>query len=116
VCQGSGQVQSPETVAIEAKRRLRGLLKKPGACRDILIMAHPLVAEYLKTQLHAWDRELNCSLDGKRTPCWTWNLSRFLTTADIVYDILLQYGQKCPSQPHGRWFGNDDGKSPVIYH
>ena len=62
VCQGSGQVQSPETVAIEAKRRLRGLLKKPGACRDILIMAHPLVAEYLKTQLHAWDRELNCSL------------------------------------------------------
>ena len=56
-------VQSPETVAIEAKRRLRGLLKKQGACREILVLAHPLVAEFLKTQLHAWERELNCTLD-----------------------------------------------------
>jgi ribonuclease G len=67
-CQGSGQVQSPETVAIEAKRRLRGILKKQGASRDVLIMAHPLVAEYLKGELHAWERELNCSLELKDDP------------------------------------------------
>ncbi len=67
-CQGSGQVQSPETVAIEAKRRLRVLLRKPGACREILILAHPMVVEYLKTQLHAWMRELNCTLTVEEDP------------------------------------------------
>jgi ribonuclease G len=68
-CQGSGMVQAPETIAVEIKRRLRGLLKKQGSAKDILLVAHPLLAEYLKTsQLHAWSRELSCSLKVEADP------------------------------------------------
>ena len=44
VCQGSGRVQSQETVGLEIKRRLRTLLAKPCAPRSILIMVSPWLA------------------------------------------------------------------------
>ena len=63
VCQGSGRVQSQETVAVEIKRRLRGLLGKGGVSRDILIIAHPWVTDWLKAKdIKHWERELSCTL------------------------------------------------------
>ena len=63
VCQGSGRVQSQETVGLEIKRRLRTLLAKPCAPRSILIMVSPWLAEWLGSRLiKQWEKELNCTL------------------------------------------------------
>lgn len=63
VCQGSGRVQSQETVGLEIKRRLRMLLAKPCAPRSILIMVSPWLAEWLNHKvIRQWEKELNCTL------------------------------------------------------
>ena len=63
VCQGSGRVQSQETVGLEIKRRLRTLLVKPCAPRSILIMVSPWLAEWLNHKvIRQWEKELNCTL------------------------------------------------------
>ena len=63
VCQGSGRVQSQETVGLEIKRRLRTLLAKPCAPRSILIMVSPWLAEWLNHKvMRQWEKELNCTL------------------------------------------------------
>lgn len=63
VCQGSGRVQSQETVGLEIKRRLRTLLAKPCAPRSILIMVSPWLAEWLNHKvIRQWKKELNCTL------------------------------------------------------
>lgn len=68
-CQGSGRVQSPATVALEIKRRIRGLLSKQGSAKDLLLVAHPLLIEYIKLkQLREWSRELSCSIKLEADP------------------------------------------------
>ena len=63
VCSGSGRVQSREAIALEIKRRIRGLLKKQGSAKEILVVAHPLEAEYLQQELlKDWNRELSCQI------------------------------------------------------
>ena len=63
VCSGSGRVQSKEAIALEIKRRIRGLLKKQGSAKEILVVAHPLEAEYLQQELlKDWNRELSCQI------------------------------------------------------
>ncbi len=63
VCQGSGRVQSQETIGLEIKRRLRTLLAKPCAPRSILIMVSPWLAEWLNHKvMRQWEKELNCTL------------------------------------------------------
>lgn len=63
VCDGSGRVQSRETLALEVKRRLRSLLKRRGSSKSLLIAANPWLAEWLVGKdLRAWERELACSL------------------------------------------------------
>ena len=63
VCSGSGRVQSKEAIALEIKRRIRGLLKKQGSTKEILLVAHPLEAEYLQQHLlRDWNRELSCHI------------------------------------------------------
>ena len=69
VCQGSGRVQSQETVGLEIKRRLRTLLAKPCAPRSILIMVSPWLAEWLGSRLiKQWEKELNCTLSVTAEP------------------------------------------------
>lgn len=63
VCNGSGRVQSRETLALEVKRRLRSLLKRRGSSKNLLICANPWLAEWLiGKDLRAWERELACTL------------------------------------------------------
>jgi ribonuclease G len=63
VCSGSGRVQSKEAIALEIKRRIRGLLRKQGSAKDILVVAHPLEAGYLQQELlKDWNRELACHI------------------------------------------------------
>lgn len=63
VCDGSGLVQSRETLALEVKRRLRTLLKRRGSAKSLLVVANPWLAEWLLAkELRAWERELACSL------------------------------------------------------
>lgn len=63
VCSGSGRVQSKEAIALEIKRRVRGLLKKQGSAKEILVVTHPLEAEYLQQELlKDWNRELACRI------------------------------------------------------
>jgi ribonuclease G len=63
VCSGSGRVQSKEAIALEIKRRIRGLLKKQGSAKEIVVVAHPLEAGYLQQELlKDWNRELSCHI------------------------------------------------------
>ena len=63
VCSGSGRVQSKEAIALEIKRRIRGLLKKQGSAKEILVVTHPLEAGYLQQELlKDWNRELSCQI------------------------------------------------------
>lgn len=63
ICDGSGRVQSRETLALEIKRRLRNLLKRRGSAKSLLISANPWLAEWLVNKdLKAWERELACTL------------------------------------------------------
>ena len=63
VCSGSGRVQSKEAIALEIKRRIRGLLKKQGSAKEILVVTHPLETEYLQQYLvKDWNRELSCHI------------------------------------------------------
>ena len=63
VCNGSGRVQSRETLALEVKRRLRLLLKRRGSAKSLLIVANPWLAEWLQSKdMRAWEREMACSL------------------------------------------------------
>ena len=63
VCSGSGRVQSREAIALEIKRRIRGLLKKQGSAKEILVVTHPLEAAYLQqVLLKDWNRELCCHI------------------------------------------------------
>lgn len=63
VCNGSGRVQSRENLALELKRRLRTLLKGRGSSKNLQIVAHPWLGEWLRLKdLHSWERELACSL------------------------------------------------------
>ena len=60
---GSGRVQSKEAIALEIKRRIRGLLKKQGSAKEILVVTHPLETEYLQQYLvKDWNRELSCHI------------------------------------------------------
>lgn len=69
VCQGSGRVQSQETVGLEIKRRLRTLLAKPCAPHSILIMVSPWLAEWLNHKvIRQWEKELNCTLTVTAEP------------------------------------------------
>ncbi len=69
VCQGSGRVQSQETIGLEIKRRLRTLLAKSGAPRSILIMVSPWLAEWLNNKnLRQWEKELHCTLEVAAEP------------------------------------------------
>ena len=66
VCNGSGRVQSKEAIALEIKRRIRGLLKRQGSAKDILVVAHPLEAAYLQQNLlKDWNRELACHISAE---------------------------------------------------
>lgn len=69
VCDGSGRVQSRETLALEIKRRLRTLLKRRGSAKSLLIVANPWLAEWLQTKdTRAWERELACTLKVESDP------------------------------------------------
>ena len=63
VCEGSGRVQSRETLALEIKRRLRTLLRRRTSSKSLLIVANPWLSEWLAAKdIRAWERELACSL------------------------------------------------------
>ena len=62
-CDGSGRVQSRETLALEVKRRLRSLLKRRGSAKSLLVVANPWLSQWLLAKdIRAWERELACTI------------------------------------------------------
>ena len=56
-------MQSPETISVEIRRRLRQLMSKRMAAKNVLIQAHPLVADWLiKHDVKHMEREFSCSI------------------------------------------------------
>lgn len=47
MCQGSGRVESPETVYVEIRRRLRSLYLDHAMARSLVLSVHPLVEEWI---------------------------------------------------------------------
>lgn len=69
ICDGSGRVQSRESLALEIKRKLRALLKRRGSSKNLLVSANPWLAQWLISKdLKAWERELACSLRIESDP------------------------------------------------
>ncbi len=69
VCSGSGRIQSRETLALEIKRQLRTVLASHGSSKNVLIVANPCLAEWLRQKyLRQWERELACSLAVESNP------------------------------------------------
>lgn len=63
VCQGSGRIQSPETISIEIKNRLRSVFSKKNAAKSILLEVHPFVASwFINKELKSIERELSCDI------------------------------------------------------
>ncbi len=48
MCQGSGRVESPETVYVEIRRRLRSLYLDHAMAHSLALSVHPLVEEWLR--------------------------------------------------------------------
>lgn len=62
-CQGSGRVQSPETIAVEIRRRLRSFKAAGHLSRYLTITVHPTVAPWLVTNaLQDMEKEFSCKL------------------------------------------------------
>lgn len=63
VCQGSGRVQSPETVGVEIRRRLRSFMQEGNSSKNLLVSVHPLVAKWLlSNSVKAMEKEFFCSI------------------------------------------------------
>ena len=63
MCRGSGRVESPETVYVEIRRRLRGLFAEGNMAHQLLITVHPLVYNWLMEQgVKDMEREFHCTI------------------------------------------------------
>ena len=63
MCRGSGRVESPETVYVEIRRRLRGLFAEGNMAHQLLITVHPVVYAWLMEQgVKEMEREFNCTI------------------------------------------------------
>ena len=67
ICNGSGRVQSRETMVLEIKRRLRTMLKKSCSTKSILILTSPWLIEWLTTgEVKYWEKAWRCTLKVSR--------------------------------------------------
>jgi len=63
ICQGSGRVQSPETVCVEIRRKLRLSLKVGNLSRELLITVHPTVAKWcVENCVKDMEKEFHCHI------------------------------------------------------
>ena len=63
MCQGSGRVESPETVCVEIRRRLRGLFSQHAMARNLLVTVHPQVYEWLAVRgVRDMEKEFSCHI------------------------------------------------------
>ena len=62
-CQGSGRVQSPETIGVEIRRRLRSFMQEGNISKNLLLSVHPLVAKWLiSTNIKDMEKEFSCAI------------------------------------------------------
>jgi ribonuclease G len=81
MCQGTGYVQSPETIGIEVRKRLRHMLMGVKGNRDVQLTVHPLIAEYMRGKaIKDMQNEFNC--DIKVVPDATLQFEAFSILAD----------------------------------
>lgn len=63
MCRGSGRVESPETVYVEIRRRLRSLFAEGSMTHHLLITVHPMVYSWLMEQgVKEMEREFSCTI------------------------------------------------------
>lgn len=63
LCGGSGRVESPETVYVEIRRRLRSSFAQGNMSHSLLLTVHPHVYSWLRQQgLQDMEQEFHCSL------------------------------------------------------
>lgn len=68
-CQGSGRVQSPETVCVEIRRRLRTSFLTGHMDKNLLISAHPTVAQWCIAHcVKDMEKEFSCKIHVKEDP------------------------------------------------
>jgi ribonuclease G len=72
MCQGSGRVESPETVYVEIRRRLRGLYSQHAMARSLLVTVHPQVYEWLTIRgVRDMEEEFKCHIRIASDPALT---------------------------------------------
>jgi len=62
-CQGSGRVQSPETIGVEIRRRLRSFMQEGNTGKSLLLSVHPLVCQWLAANcVKDMEKEFSCTI------------------------------------------------------
>ena len=62
-CQGSGRVQSAETIGVEIRRRLRSFMQEGNPSKNLLLSVHPLVSKWLISNcIKSMEKEFSCSI------------------------------------------------------
>lgn len=67
-CEGRGRIQSPATVAINVRRKLRHLVKNLRVSGHLVVQVHPRVAEELQGEKERLEQELARSVTIESTP------------------------------------------------
>ncbi|WP_278673735.1 Rne/Rng family ribonuclease [Acidaminococcus fermentans] len=80
MCGGSGRVESPETVYVEIRRRLRSSFLHGNMSHSLLLTVHPLVYSWLRQQgLQDMEREFHCTLKLASDPALETGVFTLLT-------------------------------------
>ena len=70
-CQGSGRVQSPETVCVEIRRKLRLSLRVGNLSRNLQISVHPTVAKWcVENCVKDMEKEFHCHIHIEGDPAF----------------------------------------------
>lgn len=69
VCQGTGRVESPETIAVDIRRRLRAFMQKGNQGRKVLLSVNPFVAkEIISHFIKDMQKEFSCKIRVESDP------------------------------------------------
>lgn len=68
-CGGGGKIFSRETVILDIRRRLRGLMKRPNSARKILLQVNPWLQDELRERtVKEWEKEFACEIKTEFHP------------------------------------------------
>jgi ribonuclease G len=83
MCQGRGYVDSPETIYVEIRRRLRSLYEQHAMESNLVLSVNPMVYDWLELNgLHDMEQEFHCHIKLSRDPAQAVSVFTILNQPD----------------------------------